>query len=276
MENHLVFYLNLYIVHPSYLIMTYEEIYNNENSEFFTYVKNTNQKPLLIKKIIEKLDSKINKYEKFIFTDIGAGDGIITIPVIEYLKNKTNLLCHCLEPSNLINEFKKKCEFENIEYHKEKIEWFEIPKSDFILMSHVLTQKEDYISIVKKIYNSLNKGGFALIVTTNKESDDVKLKFKLRENPKRLKNVVLTDSILDYLKSNNIVYKHEEIDTDIDYSGGFNLTKEGKDMLAFFHKKPFINITEEEIKKFQDELKKLNVSGRITKKEDYIWIYKSK
>jgi len=252
-----------------------EEIYDNNEGVFYTYVKNITQKPILITNIIKKLASRISNYKQFVFTDIGAGYGVITIPVIDYLKDKTTLKCHCLEPSKLISQIKENCKFDNVTYYKEKIEEFNIPNSDFILFSHVLTNIKNHLPIVDKTYDSLNKKGFALMVTTNKDSDDVKLKVKLRKNEDKVRKLTFTDSILNHLKGKKISYEHEIIHSKMDYSGCLELTKEGKDMLAFFYKKPFVKINKAEIKAFQVALRELSSSGKIIKKEDYIWIYQT-
>lgn len=161
--------------------MSSKNFYKKQSSTFQAYIKNTNQKEILAKNIIKKISSSFNLREdkEFVFTDIGAGDGKVTIPVINYLQNKCDLVCNIIEPSNLIEDFQKNCSLKNVNYFKKKIDDLVIPKSDFILVSHVLVYLDDLNKAVQDVHVALKDGGIALIIETNPDSNDVKMKIKL-------------------------------------------------------------------------------------------------
>ena len=64
--------------------MSYNNFYKKQSNIFQTYIKNTNQKEILIKNLVKKIseDFDLEKDKEFVFTDIGAGDGRVTIPII--------------------------------------------------------------------------------------------------------------------------------------------------------------------------------------------------
>ncbi|MBU0459176.1 MAG: class I SAM-dependent methyltransferase [Nanoarchaeota archaeon] len=257
--------------------MSYKKFYEKQSSTFQVYIKNTNQKEILVKNIIKKLSSsfKLKKDQNFVFTDVGAGDGKVTIPIINFLKNKAKLTCNVIEPSDLIDDFKKNCNFDKINYSKKKIDDVKIPKSDFILVSHVLVYLENYQKTIKNIYASLKDEGIALIVTTNPKSGDVLLKIKLGRDFASLKNLDLTKNIINSLKNNNLKHQLETIPSEINTLECISLNEDGKAIISFFYHKPFDELTNKDIKDFQNAVNGLsNKDNKLTKKEDYIWILK--
>ena len=256
-----------------------KKFYEKQSSTFQRYMKNTDQKEILVKNIISKVSSslKLSKNKEFIFTDIGAGDGKITIPVVNFLKATTKLTCEVIEPSELIDKFKENCNFEGIDYYKNKIEDIEIPKSDFILVSHVLSYFDDYKKTIKNICNSLKKGGIALFVETDSKSDEVLLKIKLEKLGQEfasLRNLDLIERIINFLEINKIKYQHEIISSEINTSGCLSLNKNGKSIISFFYHEPFDDLTPKDLQNFQEVIKEsANNDNKLTKREDYVWIF---
>ena len=255
--------------------MLYQKFYEKQSNIFQIYIKNTTQKQILVKNIIAKLKSSFKLKEKldFVFTDIGAGDGKVTIPIIKFLEEQTKLTCHVIEPSDLIDAFKQNCKSNNVQYYKQKIDEFKIPRSDFILVSHVLVYVDDYEKTIQKIYAALKDTGIALLIETNPHSDDDQLKLKLGKT--KLKKFNLTSDIIKFLKANSIKHQLETVDSEIDTSGCISLNEEGKALISFFYHKPFQELTKKEITDLQNAIKELaNESHKLTKKEDYVWIFK--
>ena len=255
--------------------MQYKKFYEKQARIFQVYIKNTTQKQILVKNIISKLESsfKLKEDKEFVFTDIGAGDGKAAIPIINFLEEITKLACCVIEPSELINTFKQNCKSKNVRYYQQNIDEFKIPLSDFILVSHVLVYVDDYEKIIKNIYASLKDNGIALLIETNPNSDDDQLKLKIGKT--KLKKFGLTADIIKFLKANNIKHKLETIDSKINTSGCISLNEEGKALISFFYHKSFQELTKKEITDLQNAIKELaNESGKLTKKEDYVWIFK--
>lgn len=257
--------------------MSRKNFYKNQSGTFQAYIKNTNQKEILAKNIVKKISSSFNlsKGKEFVFTDIGAGDGKAAISVINFLQGKSNLICNIIEPSDLIEDFKKNCNFKNVNYYKKKIDDLTIPKSDFILVSHVLVYLDDLSKAVQDVYAALKDGGMALIIETNPDSDDVKMKIKLKRVFVSQKNLKMTREIINFLKTNSIQHQVEVIPSEINTLGCVSLNENGKTIISFFYHKPYHELTESEIKDFKMALGQVSSSGeKLTKKEDYVWIYK--
>jgi SAM-dependent methyltransferase len=257
-----------------------KESYYKKSGTFQSYIKFTNQKELLVEHLKKKLPENFNfsKYKNFVFTDIGAGDGRLTIPLINFLKDQIKLEVNCFEHSELIDEIKENCSYKNVKYFKNKIEEVEIPKSDFILMSYVLAYLTDPLETIKRIYNSLNENGVLLIVKVNVDSDDYKFKNFLRKeketiNKDKVKSWKMTVS--EFLSSEGIKFNVENFESEIKLPEIENLNNETKSMVGFFYNKPFEELTKKDLDKFKEGAERFSINGVLKKKEDYIWIYKS-
>lgn len=221
----------------------------------------------------------MDKNQEFVFTDVGAGDGKLTIPIINFLNKKTKLICNVIEPSDLIETFKKNCSINNVNYYKDKVENLKIPKSHFILASHLLVYLDNYKNTLKDLYQHLWEGGILLIVETNPKSDDVLLRSKLGEKFVKeslaLKNLTLTKDLLSFLKTNDISHQYKLTLSEIDISECFKLSDEGKAIISFFFHESFESLTKKTILNVQNILNDLaNKSKKLIKREDYIWIFK--
>jgi 16S rRNA G527 N7-methylase RsmG len=253
----------------------YNKFYEKNAHILLTYIKNTNQKEILVKNIINRLSSSFRlDGQDFVFSDIGAGDGAVTIPVIDFLKDKTRLACHIIEPSDLMDIFKKNCALKNMTYYKEKVDEVKVAKSDFILASHVIFLLDDYEKTIKNLYASLKKDGILLIVETNKKSGDILLKMRSGQDFETLINFGWTDKMENFLKMNNIKYLIKVVSSDIVVSSCASLNAEGKAMISFFYHKPFEELTKGEIRGVLGAIKELAKNGKLIKKENYFWISK--
>lgn len=251
--------------------MSHQRLYNKNHDIFLGYLKNTTQKEVLINKVRNRFENI--KRKDFIFTDIGAGDGMVTLEIINFLKKFTKLKVNFIEPSReLMNIFKENNKYRFVKFLNKKAEEIKLPKSDFILSSHSIYYTDNFKSFVDSVLDSLKKDGIALIVKNNQKSGDIELKKYLAKKTKRQrkKSKVYFD-IVEYLKKKRINYKVEQVKSRIDVSNCNKLNKRGESIMSFFYKKPFNQISKQEVEIFQKYIKKCK-RGFIKKIEDYIWI----
>ena len=244
-----------------------EKIYSSNPSIFQRYISLTNQKNFLIEKICKVINENYTS-NKLSLLDIGCGDGTVTLQIISKLKDKYNLEINAIDVSKpLIECFKRKKSY-TINYIIDNVELIKIlPKADFILMSHILTYINNLDDLIEKVLNALNLNGIALIVLSNDFSDDVKVKNKLN------KKLTTSHKVKKILDKKNINYKVEIIESEIDISGIENMDEDGRVIIEFFKHKSFEEISNDEINDIREKILKIaNSSGKITKKEDYIWI----
>ena len=170
--------------------------------------------------------------------------------------------------TSLINEFKSKTNL-NIKIINEDVENIDtLPKSDFILMSHIVSYINDLDKFLKKVINSLNKKGIALIVVSNEHSDDI------MTLEKKDKNKIL-ERIKQILINNHVRYDIEIVESTIDVSGVYDMNDDGKTLIEFFKHKGINDIPSNEISKLRKEILEIaNKDKKIIKKENYIWFYK--
>ena len=135
-------------------ISIFEKKYTNIEKSLVNNCDYSNQiNDLIQKNIISKLNSKKA------FLDIGAGPGKIT-----QLLSKKFIKTYIVEPNENYNDFYKENNF--ITYNLNYMDYNLDKKYDFILCSHVLyyVGDKDWTAFIKKIYDSLEKGGKAVIV----------------------------------------------------------------------------------------------------------------
>ena len=249
--------------------MANSSIYDKKPSVFQKYISLTNQKQILVDKVCEKIMLN-NKSQNLSLTDIGCADGMVTTQIINKLKNVYQLDISAIEKStSLINEFKSKTNF-NINFINEDIELINtLPKSDFILMSHVISYIDNLELFLKKVIDSLNEKGSALIVISNDSSDDVKI--SSGSNNKK----VLLEKISQILLNNQVKYDIEFVESFIDVSGVYDMNDDGKTIIEFFKHKSFDEISSDDILNIKNKILEVaNKDKKIIKKENYIWFYK--
>ena len=247
-------------------------------SVYQAYVNNTDQKEILSSKIIAYIGSMYDRHtvKEFTYSDVGAADGKVSIPVINELKDRYALDCHIIEPSKLIRVFKSDSCFERINYVRRRIEQIELAFSDFILASHIFIYLDNPELILEQLFFSLKSEGSMLIVETHPESDDVKLKRAIGREKAAAKNINSAKDIINWLKSNGIRYDHEIVESRIRTEGCREMNAEGEAIISFFYNRPFNKLSLEQIELCREKI--LELSGendRMIKKEEYIWIYKS-
>ena len=249
--------------------MVNSSIYDKKPSVFQKYITLTNQKQILVDRVYKKIISN-NKSKELSLTDIGCADGMVTSQIIDKLKNIYKLNVNAIEKSKvLINEFKEKTSF-NINFINEDIDSINnLPKADFILMSHVISYIDNPKQVLEKIINSLDKNGIILIVISNDNSDDVKV-FEGEEKEKRtLKN------ISQILIDNQMKYDIEVVESTIDVSDIKEMNNNGKTIIEFFKHKSFDDISSNDVIDMKNKILEIaSKDMRIIKKENYIWIYK--
>ena len=246
------------------------KFYNN-SSIFQRFIALTNQKEILINKVCSKINENYSKDVSIL--DIGCADRMVTTQIIDKLKHNYNLEVTGIEASKeLIDQFRNKKDYD-INLINENVETLKkIPKADFILMAHVVTYINDLEKLLDKVNDALNKNGIALIVVSNDDSDDKKVKNYL--NGQHDGNSMST-IVQDVLSKKNINYNIETVESEIDVSGVEELNDNGKTIIEFLKHKKIEDISADEIDAMKNIILKLsNENKKLIKKEDYIWIQK--
>lgn len=249
-------------------------MYKKEYGVFQVFIRHTDQKQLLVKNILKWM----NKNKKtiapgYVFTDIGAGDGTVTGPIVDYLHGLVDFTCNYIEPSRLAVDFRNRKRKSNIHFIAKDVNKISIPKSNFILSSHVLIYLKNYFNVLLKIYKSLKSGGVALVVLTNKTSGDNLIKKKLTGRD----SLSLAPSIISFLEKNKIRHRHQIVKSLIDFSccEKDKITHTCKSMISFVYHKNLESLTQKDCDKFLLEARKhFGRKDRLVKKEDYIWLFK--
>lgn len=248
------------------------KFYNKNSSIFQRFIALTNQKEILINRVCSKIKGN-NNSKNISLLDIGCADGMVTTQIIDKLKHNYNLEVTGIEASKeLIDQFRNKKDYD-INLINENVETLEkIPKADFILMAHVVTYINDLEKLLDKAMEALNRNGIALIVVSNDDSDDKKVKNYL--NGQHDGNSMST-IVQDVLSKKNINYNIETVESEIDVSGVEELNDNGKTIIEFLKHKSIDEISSDEIDEMKNIILELsNENKKLIKKEDYIWIQK--
>ena len=249
-----------------------KHMYDNNSSIFQRYVSLTTQKPILVDKVISKLDNNFLNREMH-FLDIGCGDGIVTMPIIETLNKTSKVIATCIEPSSdLLKDFKSMTTM-NIEFINKDVESLDqLPKSDFILLSHVLPYISDRYIFLDKVIEALNPNGRALIVVSNPNGDDLKVKNMVLNKES---DTSLSTTLQNILNKQKISFNVEMVESTIDVSGVTEMNEDGKTIIEFFKHLKFNDISDDDIQKIRHTVLNIaNEKGQLIKREDYIWIEK--
>jgi 2-polyprenyl-3-methyl-5-hydroxy-6-metoxy-1,4-benzoquinol methylase len=247
------------------------KLYRENPSIFQKYIALTNQKQLLIDKVYNKIIDNY-KAEKITLLDIGCADGMVTVQIMDKLRKSYQLKVNVIEASEkLINSFKLRTGYD-INFINENVESLnELPKSDFILIAHVVPYIDNLEKFLNKVINSLDNNGIALIVVSNNNSDDRKIKRSL--NKQKIKETI-SDNVKKVLSEKKVKYDVEIVDSEIDVSGIENMNENGKIIIEFFKHKRFEDISLGEINDIRNIILKMaNENKKIIKREDYIWIF---
>ena len=251
--------------------MLNKKLYEKNSSVFSKYIALTNQKQILVGEITEKISKHfaLNYKKNLTLLDIGAGDGKVIVPIIENLKKKFDLRVICIEPSrDLINEIKKKTEFP-ISFIQKNIEDIDLPKADFILMAHLFGYIDNPQKEIQKVFKAINENGLGLIVIDNNESDDSKLRRQVLHNYKNI-----SEELEEILATDKISYEKETVKSEIDVSGCSTMNENGKTIISFLRHKIFSELKELEVEELRSFILKLAKNNKLTKIEDYLWIFK--
>lgn len=248
------------------------KLYSKNPSIFQKYIALTNQKQILIDKVCKKIVEK-NTSKKLMLLDIGCADGTVTNQIIERISKSYQLKVTGIETSTeLINSFKLKANYD-INFINKNVESLDkLPKSDFILIAHVVSYIEDLENFLDKVINSLNSKGIALIVVSNDYSDDKKVTNSLK---KQNNKDTISMNVKNILSKKKVKCEVEIVKSDIDISGIENMDENGKTIVEFFKHEKFEDISSDEINNIRNTI--LNIadgSEKLIKREDYIWILK--
>lgn len=248
------------------------KFYNKNSSIFQRFIALTNQKEILINRVCNKIKGN-NNSKNISLLDIGCADGMVTTRIIDKLKQNYNLEVTGIEASKeLIDQFRNKEDYD-INLINENVETIEkLPESDFILMAHVVTYINDLGKLLDKVIDALNKNGIALIVVSNDDSDDKKVKNYLNgQHDENSMSII----VQDVLSKKNINYNIETVESEIDVSGVEELNDNGKTIIEFLKHKKIEDISADEIDAMKNIILELsNENKKLIKKEDYIWIFK--
>ena len=248
------------------------KLYSKNPSIFQKYIALTNQKQILIDKVCKKIVEK-NTSKKLMLLDIGCADGTVTTQIIERISKSYQLKVTGIETSTeLINGFKLKTNYD-INFINENVEALdELPKSDFILIAHVVSYIDDLEKFLDKVIDSLNSKGIALIVVSNDYSDDKKVTNSLK---KQNNKETISTKVKKILSKKKVKCEIEIVKSDIDISGIENMDENGKTIVEFFKHEKFEDIPLDEINDIRNTI--FNIADgkeKLIKLEDYIWILK--
>jgi hypothetical protein len=248
-----------------------------KNGTFQKFLKETNEKEITLKYILSGIKRKycLKDYKKFCFTDIGAGDGTLTYPVMQFLRKRlrrnAKLETYCIEPSPLISILKAKCR-KGAHYISKGMEDISLPKSDFILMAHSIQYITDRKSFAQKLKKAINKNGKLLVVGTHPDSDDLKFNRELRPKvwPNRFKKI--KENLFEYLEQDGFRITREYKESKINLANALKLNEKGKAVISFCYHIPFEDLLDSDIAKFRELAKKLAPEGKLTKTLQFIWV----
>ena len=246
------------------------KLYQENPSIFQKYIALTNQKQILIDKVCKKIiENNISK--KLSLLDIGCADGIVTDQIIDKLIQLYQIEVTVIETSKeLISQFKARTDYD-IKFINDNVESMDrLPKSDFILLAHVVSYIDNLEKFIDKVINSLNSKGIALIVVSNDYSDDKKVKNILKGQ--KIEDTIST-SVKSILSKKKVKYDVEVVESEIDVSGIEDLNENGKTIIEFLKHKKIEDISPDEIDDIRNKI--LNIANEnkiIIKREDYIWI----
>ena len=244
-------------------------MYSENSSIFQKFILLTDQKQILIDKVVRR----IKKYEKrnIKFLDIGCTDGTVTIPIAEELIKSNDITVTGIEYSMaLLNNFKNNTKIRVNLINKDVELLNELPVSDFILMSHCLPYINNLEIFLDKVIKALQKDSIALIVVSNPSSDDAKIKKQLLDTSDKES---LSSRIQKLLIQKKITFEKEVVDSTMNVSGLINMSNDGKSIIEFFNHKRINEISDNDIQNMRKLiLSYANKDGNIIKKEDYFWI----
>lgn len=249
--------------------MRNKSIYDENPSIFQKFVLLTDQKQILIDKVVNKIKNNYPK-ENIEFLDIGCADGAVTIPIAEELSKLNNINITGIEYSNtLLNDFKNNTNIKVNLINKDVELLDELPISDFILISHSLPYINDLEAFLDKVIKAMSKKSIALIVVSNPLSDDAKIKNKVLDKKEK---EPLSSKIQELLNKKKIPFEKEIVESTMDASGLLNMSEDGKTLIEFFTHKKFDEIPYIDIQNMRKLiLSYANQEGYIIKKEDYFW-----
>ncbi len=246
----------------------------SQKGAFPIFLQQTSGKKIELKNILSQLKKRYNlkNYERFIFTDIGAGEGILTYPITKFLSKKVNCDVYCIEPSNLIDTLKKRFHtMQKIHFINKGAEETKIPNSDFILLSHSMGYVKDRKKLAESLTNSLNKKGKILFVGTDPESTDMKFrKALIPQKRKKTKKV----NIFDCFEEKGMKVSREYAFADIYLKDVFQRNEKGKGLMSFYYHKPTKEISETETNHFIETARKFASGNKLIKKIQFIWVEK--
>lgn len=250
--------------------MRNKNMYGDNPSIFQRFVLLTDQKQILIDKVVKKIRNNYSK-RNIEFLDIGCADGAVTIPVVEELSKSNNINVTGIDYSNaLLKDFKNNTNIKVNLINKDVELLDELPLSNFILISHSLPYINDLESFLDKVIKALSKNSIALIVVSNPFSDDAKIKNQILDKKDKES---LSSKIQKLLNEKKITFEKEVIESTMDVSGLLNMSEEGKTLIEFFYHKSFDEILDNDVKSMRELiLSYANKEGYLTKKEDYFWI----
>lgn len=245
-------------------------MYSENPSIFQRFVLLTDQKQILIDKVVKKIRNNHPK-RNIKFLDIGCADGAVTIPIVEELAKSNNITTTGIEYSkSLLEGFKNNTNIQVNLINKDVELLDELPVSDFILISHSLPYINDLESFLEKVVKAMSKESITLIVVSNPFSDDKKIKNQILDKKDK---EPLSSKIQELLNKKKIPFEKEVIESTIDVSGLLNMSEQGKTLIEFFNHKRFDEIPYNDIQKMRKLiLSYANQQGHLIKKEDYFWI----
>jgi 2-polyprenyl-3-methyl-5-hydroxy-6-metoxy-1,4-benzoquinol methylase len=248
-----------------------------KNGTFQAFLTQTDEKQVTLNYIISELKKRysLKNYADFCFTDIGAGDGTLTYPIVQFLKKKIKKVdLYCIEPSPLIEILKAKfgCKANYIPCGMEEVV---LPKSDFILLSHAMQYIEDRRNFARSIKDALNENGKMLVVGTKPDSLDLRFQRELRPKVRLKMPKKPKENLFEYLEQGGLKITREYHKSTIDLSNALKLNDLGKEVISFCYHRQFSELSERDILKFKELANKLAPEGKLSKTLQFVWVEKN-
>ena len=249
-------------------------IFYNKSKVFKRYIQLTNEKEVLFDKISSKVISRWEPLEDIVFTDVGAANGEVMLPVLYELADYFKLESHILEPTNLIKEAEEECEAKNVHFHKTRIDNAALTPSDFVLVDHIVVNFRNLEKELLKIYDAIKPGGIALIIVDHHDSRELRVKKEMGNKKLYNKEIQLKDKVEEIFIYNGIDYSRDKVESQVDVSGVFEMNDDGKALVEYYCNKPFTNISKKVIEHCRMMIMQLAKGNQLSRKEAYFWIEK--
>lgn len=282
-----------------------QEAFRDKKEWFNAFLRATDQKSVLKKTILETLQQKYphvwqdiqNPQKPFSFLFLGAGNGGIEIPLmqafLEARGSKENFSIFCEDPSlQMKEEFYGNAEKAGIdslieEYNLQLLEdpAYQPKAANFVLASHVWYYINNWKNVpyqenaLVKFYELIQAKGVGLITLQSCTSDRYTFLATYADLIGQKHDVCGEDLVAEYDRlaiahSTTIMEAHTSLESCFQ-NDIFNPQQEGKNLLSFFLRAPWDDLSPEIQEKLKEKilaLVKINGKKEFVFRDAFIWL----